>query len=73
MGKGAVELALANILHSFDWELPPGVKKEDIDTDALPGITMCKKIDLRLQNSMFSAKVNLLIIENINKNFTLLR
>ncbi|XP_027083587.1 5-OH-xanthotoxin synthase-like [Coffea arabica] len=48
MGKGTVELALANILHSFDWELPPGVKKEDIDTDALPGITMCKKNDLRL-------------------------
>ncbi|XP_027173069.1 cytochrome P450 71A1-like [Coffea eugenioides] len=48
MGLATVELVLANILHSFDWELPPGVKKEDIDTDALPGITMNKKTDLRL-------------------------
>ncbi|XP_059667740.1 cytochrome P450 71A1-like [Cornus florida] len=38
-----VELALANLLYSFEWELPTGMKKEDIDTDVLPGITMHKK------------------------------
>ncbi|XP_027102417.1 5-OH-xanthotoxin synthase-like [Coffea arabica] len=48
MGLVTVELVLANILHSFDWELPPGMKKEDIDTDALPGLTMNKKNDLWL-------------------------
>ncbi|XP_059667751.1 cytochrome P450 71A1-like [Cornus florida] len=43
LGALTVELALANLLNSFDWELPPGVKKEDIDMDVLPGITMHKK------------------------------
>ncbi|XP_059638211.1 5-OH-xanthotoxin synthase-like [Cornus florida] len=43
LGALTVELALANLLNSFDWELPPGMKKEDIDMDVLPGITMHKK------------------------------
>ncbi|KAK6153345.1 hypothetical protein DH2020_012984 [Rehmannia glutinosa] len=37
MGMAATELALANLLHTFDWELPPGMKEEDIDFDVLPG------------------------------------
>ncbi|KAJ6681070.1 CYTOCHROME P450 71B11-RELATED [Salix koriyanagi] len=43
MGAVTVELALANLLCSFDWEMPPGLKAEDIDIDVLPGITMHKK------------------------------
>ncbi|KAK4274825.1 hypothetical protein QN277_017996 [Acacia crassicarpa] len=43
MGVVTVELALANLLNSFDWELPKGMKMEDLDTDVLPGITMHKK------------------------------
>ncbi|XP_054792484.1 cytochrome P450 71A1-like [Prosopis cineraria] len=43
MGVVTVELALANLLNSFDWELPRGMKMDDIDTDVLPGITMHKK------------------------------
>ncbi|XP_059667692.1 cytochrome P450 71A1-like [Cornus florida] len=43
LGALTVELALANLLNSFDWELPPGMKKDDIDMDVLPGITMHKK------------------------------
>lgn len=41
MGTGliSVELALANLLYSFDWALP----QHHIDTDALPGLTMHKK------------------------------
>nr|AYV88855.1 cytochrome P450 oxidase CYP71AT147 [Polygala tenuifolia] len=38
-----VELSLANLLHSFNWDLPSGTKREDIDTDVMPGITMHKK------------------------------
>ncbi|CAI9109200.1 OLC1v1008975C1 [Oldenlandia corymbosa var. corymbosa] len=30
MGLNAVELALANLLNSIDWELPLGMKKEDL-------------------------------------------
>ena len=29
-GQITVELALANLLHLFDWELPLGMAKEDI-------------------------------------------
>ncbi|KAA8514787.1 hypothetical protein F0562_017966 [Nyssa sinensis] len=43
LGVVTVELALANLLYSFDWELPPEMNKEDIDMDVLPGITMHKK------------------------------
>ncbi|KAK6126615.1 hypothetical protein DH2020_039640 [Rehmannia glutinosa] len=48
MGLATVEIALANLLYSFDWELPSGMKKEDIDTEVLPGLTMHKKIPLSL-------------------------
>ncbi|CDP19791.1 unnamed protein product [Coffea canephora] len=48
LGLATVELALANLLNSFNWGLPSGVKKEDIDTDVLPGLAMLKKNALRL-------------------------
>ncbi|KAF7817625.1 Cytochrome P450 83B1 [Senna tora] len=48
MGMVAVHLALANLLHSFDWDLPDGVRKENIDTQVKPGLTMHKKYDLCL-------------------------
>ncbi|KAK7260171.1 hypothetical protein RIF29_25991 [Crotalaria pallida] len=41
-------LVLANLLHSFDWELPQGLVKEDIDNEMLPGITQHKKNPLCL-------------------------
>ncbi|RVW68069.1 Cytochrome P450 83B1 [Vitis vinifera] len=43
IGVVTVELTLANLLHSFDWEMPPGMNKEDIDLDTLPGLEMHKK------------------------------
>ncbi|RVX15120.1 Cytochrome P450 83B1 [Vitis vinifera] len=43
LGAVMVELTLANLLYSFDWEMPAGMNKEDIDTDVKPGITMHKK------------------------------
>lgn len=48
LGVANTELALANLLYSFDWELPSGLTKEDIDTDVLPGISMHKKNPLCL-------------------------
>ena len=49
MGLVTVELTLANLLHSFDWDLPLGIDKEDmLDTQVKPGITMHKKNDLYL-------------------------
>ncbi|XP_009591952.1 5-OH-xanthotoxin synthase-like [Nicotiana tomentosiformis] len=48
LGVASMELALSNLLYAFDWELPCGMKKEDIDTDVKPGITMHKKNELCL-------------------------
>lgn len=41
-------MPLSNLLYAFDWELPGGMKKEDIDTNGKPGIVVHKKIDLCL-------------------------
>ncbi|XP_058747938.1 6,7,8-trihydroxycoumarin synthase-like [Vicia villosa] len=48
MGIATVELLLANLLYLFDWEMPEGVKREDIDFEALPGIVQHKKNPLCL-------------------------
>ncbi|EEF51897.1 cytochrome P450, putative [Ricinus communis] len=41
-----VELALTQLLHSFDWELPPGVKAHDIDNTEAFGISMHRMVPL---------------------------
>ncbi|XP_020235880.1 cytochrome P450 83B1 [Cajanus cajan] len=43
MGIASLDLILANLLNSFDWELPEGMKREDIDTEVLPGLAQHKK------------------------------
>lgn len=43
MGMISIQLALANLLYSFDWVFPCGVKMNDVDTDAFPGLTTHKK------------------------------
>ncbi|TXG52102.1 hypothetical protein EZV62_021271 [Acer yangbiense] len=48
MGIATVKLALANLLYKYDWEMPNGMKNEDLDLDALPGLIMHKKNDLCL-------------------------
>ncbi|XP_047950597.1 6,7,8-trihydroxycoumarin synthase-like isoform X1 [Salvia hispanica] len=48
MGLVNVELAVANLVYCFDWEMPKGMKVEDIDVESLPGITVHKKIPLLL-------------------------
>lgn len=48
LGVVMVELALANLVYHFNWELPDGMKKEDINIEVKPGITMHKKNELCL-------------------------
>ncbi|KAI4328114.1 hypothetical protein L6164_020497 [Bauhinia variegata] len=43
-----VEIILANLLYKFDWEMPTGMKNEDIDTEMSPGLTQHKKNPLYL-------------------------
>ncbi|KAI4296805.1 hypothetical protein L6164_036728 [Bauhinia variegata] len=48
MGIATVELVLANLLYKFNWEMPIGMKGEDIDTEVLSGLTQHKKNPLCL-------------------------
>ncbi|KDP30978.1 hypothetical protein JCGZ_11354 [Jatropha curcas] len=45
-GSAVVELALAQLLHSFDWELPAGVKATDIDNTEAFGISVHRTVHL---------------------------
>ncbi|GMN49062.1 hypothetical protein TIFTF001_018229 [Ficus carica] len=50
MGTTTVELGLANLLYSFDWELPSGMKEEDINMEESTGLslTLNKRTPLKL-------------------------
>ncbi|CAO2824747.1 unnamed protein product [Amaranthus hypochondriacus] len=43
-----IELALANLLYCFDWSLPCGITKDDVDMEEAIGITTHKNIPLLL-------------------------
>lgn len=43
-----LELAIANLMHRFDWKLPNGMKEEDMDMAEAFGLTMSKKSALQL-------------------------
>ena len=43
-----IELALANLLHRFDWELPHGIRRQDLDMEEAIGLTVHKKVPLCL-------------------------
>ena len=46
MGIMMVVLALTNLLYTFNWELPPGMTKEDIDMFKALGVGTHKRTDL---------------------------
>ena len=48
MGVPTMEFALANLLYCFDWELPMGMKTQDIDMEETGGITTYRKTPLFL-------------------------
>ncbi|EOX92082.1 Cytochrome P450, family 71, subfamily B, polypeptide 34, putative isoform 3 [Theobroma cacao] len=48
MGATNVEFTLANLLHCFDWELPSGMKREDISMEEEGRLTYQRKIPLCL-------------------------
>ncbi|KAF8040746.1 hypothetical protein BT93_B2849 [Corymbia citriodora subsp. variegata] len=48
MAMATIELALANVLHSFDWELPKGTTEEDVSMEEEGGLAVFKKVPLTL-------------------------
>lgn len=48
LGVAVLELVVANLLYTFDWELPNGLKREDIDTEVQLGVVTHKKTPLCL-------------------------
>ncbi|VAH07620.1 unnamed protein product [Triticum turgidum subsp. durum] len=47
-GLATVELALANLVRLFDWELPDGMAPEELDMSDAPGLTTPRRVGLRL-------------------------
>ena len=57
MRIATVELSLSNLLYKFDWEMPGGMKREDIDVDhTQPGIAMHMRDALCLVPKAFAVK-----------------
>ncbi|PKU76327.1 cytochrome P450 71A1 [Dendrobium catenatum] len=54
LGMAIVEHALANLLYYFDWKLPEGMSKEEMDMDDVPGITVHKRTALCLVASRYT-------------------
>ena len=48
MAIATVELALANLLYRFNWNLPNGMREADINMEEAAGITVRKKFALNL-------------------------
>ena len=47
-GLASIELALANLINQFDWELPDGMSRENFDMTEFPGLTNRRKLKLDL-------------------------
>ncbi|KAI3825606.1 hypothetical protein L1987_07101 [Smallanthus sonchifolius] len=43
LGATTMELILSNLIYAFEWNLPNGMKREDIDTLTTPGLVLHKK------------------------------
>lgn len=47
-GMANIELVIANLLYWFDWKLPGGANKEELDMSEIFGLSVCKKHPLHL-------------------------
>uniref|UniRef100_A0A0E0KP51 Cytochrome P450 n=1 Tax=Oryza punctata TaxID=4537 RepID=A0A0E0KP51_ORYPU len=48
LGMANVELALANLLYHFDWKLPNGMSRKDLDLREAPGLLAAKHTSLNV-------------------------
>ena len=54
IGMAMIEIAFAQILHSFNWELPSGIEIKDLDTTDVVGVTMHRKAHLEVVAKPYS-------------------
>ena len=47
-GTATAELAVANLIHRFNWELPYGMTRDEFNMGESPGFSVHRKDDLRL-------------------------
>jgi len=47
-GIATVEIALVQLLHSFDWKLPPGLEAKDIDNTEAFGVSLHRTVPLHV-------------------------
>ncbi|XP_017227478.1 6,7,8-trihydroxycoumarin synthase isoform X1 [Daucus carota subsp. sativus] len=53
LGAMNVELALANVLYTFDWELPDGLRSQDVDEETVNGLTLQRKNVLYIRPKIY--------------------
>ncbi|WOG86508.1 hypothetical protein DCAR_0205719 [Daucus carota subsp. sativus] len=53
LGARNVELALANVLYAFDWELPDGMTILDVDEETVNGLTLQRKNVLYIRPKIY--------------------
>ncbi|KAL6598279.1 hypothetical protein ACP70R_046444 [Stipagrostis hirtigluma subsp. patula] len=51
-GSATLELAVANLIHHFDWSLPDGASPLTIDMNEILGITLRRRSDLHVQAAL---------------------
>ena len=56
MGSTTVMVTLANLLYRFDWEVPNGMKREDISLEENVGIPISRKSPLYLVPIIYDSK-----------------
>lgn len=48
LGLKVIQSSLANLLHGFNWKLPEGIKKEDLNMEEIFGLSTPKKFPLKV-------------------------
>ncbi|RCV39932.1 hypothetical protein SETIT_9G010800v2 [Setaria italica] len=56
LGVATTEFALANLLYCFNWELPRGVRPEDVSMEEAGGLTVHKKTPVVLVPTRYKCK-----------------
>nr|AJD25166.1 cytochrome P450 CYP71D413 [Salvia miltiorrhiza] len=62
-GVANVEFVLAQLLYHFDWELPLGVSRDDLDMAEAAGIAVSRKSNLRLIAEPYDHALDKTIVE----------